>query len=165
MPSNKKPRKPYKPKPVRLNALEYAIESVKPLAQHESYVLDWSLKNHAAFEALLQGRATRRDLDILVAARNIVEGIVVTLKGEDPDGTLARSAAALIDICDRANAGKGTAMRAPEIQAIRDLLAAHDDVLRCVTVKEFEVAWEYARREVLQGRAQRLKAIKERQAQ
>lgn len=159
MPTSSKPRKRYRPKPVIVNPVEYVRESVKPLAAHGSYVVDWSLKNHAAFGSLLQGRATKTELDVLVAARNICEAIAVTRKGRDDHGTLARSAVALIDICARANQGKGTAMRAPEMQAMRDLMATHDDLLAKINVKEFEDALAYARKEIAAGRAARLKEV------
>jgi uncharacterized protein (UPF0179 family) len=160
MPKSAKPRRKYRPKPVLVNPLGYAVESMRLLAdEHGSYLLDWRLKNNLAFAALLKGQANKKDLDTLVAARNLVEGLVVTLNGTDIDGTLARSACALIEICDRANAGKGTAMRAPEIQAMRDLMELHDDLLAVVTVKQFEVAVTYARKEINAGRAARLKEI------
>ena len=159
MPANKKPKKKYRPKPVMLNTMEFVKESIKPLVEHDSYVLDWKLKNNVAFAALLRAEATRKDLDTLVAARNIVEALVVTLKGVDVDGTLARSAAALIDICARANAGKGTAMKAAEIQAMRDLMQFHDALLDAVTVKQFETALAYAKKELTNGRASALKSV------
>lgn len=159
MPASKKPRKQYRPKPVMRNAFEYAVESAKPLAEHGSYVIDWKLKNVVAFGALMRGQATRVELDVLVACRNIVEALVFTLKGVDIGGCLARSKVALLDICDRANAGKGTAMRAPEIQALRDLMEFHDALLDVVTVQQFEDALAYARKELTSGRADRLKSV------
>ena len=157
MPANKKPRKRYRPKPVMLNTIEYVQESVQPLAEHGTWLVDWGLKNHGAFDALMKGQATKAHLDTLVAARNITEALVVTLDGADNDGTLTRSAVALIEICDRANAGRGTAMKAPEIQAMRDLLALHDEILGVVSIKQFEVALAYAKKEIAAGRAARLK--------
>lgn len=139
--------------------MEFVKESLKPLAEHDSYVIDWKLKNHAAFESLLQGRATKLQLDVLVGARNICEALVVTLKGRDVDGTLTRSAVALIEICERASKGKGTAMRAPEIQAMRDLMAFHDALLDAVTIQQFETALAYARKEIAAGKATRLKEV------
>lgn len=159
MPANKKPKKKYRPKPVMLNTMEFVKESIKPLVEHDSYVLDWKLKNNVAFAALLRAEATRKDLDTLVAARNIVEALVITLKGADINGTLVRSEAALIEICDRANAGKGTAMRAPEIQALRDLMEFHDALLDAVTVQQFETALNCARSEATNGRTKRIKVV------
>lgn len=161
MPKSSKPRKKYRPKPVLLDPLGYAVESSTLLKDHGSWLLDWSLRNNVAFGELLKGRANKTDLDTLVAARNITEALVVTLKGVDIDGTLTRSACALIDICDRANAGKGTAMKAPEMQAMRDLMALHDELLEVVTVGQFETALAYARKEIEAGRATHLKGVKQ----
>lgn len=157
MPASSKPRKRYKPRPVILNPIEFVRESLTPLVESGSYVIDWKLKNHTAFASLLRGEATKTQLDVLVAARNVTEALVVTLKGQDIDGTLTRSAVALIDICARANQGKGTAMKAPEMQALRDLMDFHDQLLDAVTVKQFEAALTYARKEIAAGRAARLK--------
>lgn len=161
MPASKKPRKKYRPKPIMLNAIEFVKESIKPLSEHDSYVVDWRLKNNEAFAKLLRGQAARSDLDTMVAARNICEAVVKTkYKAEDDtDGTLVRSEAALLDICERANAGKGTAMKAPEMQAIRDLMTLHDTLLESVNVREFEAALRHAKTELMNGRAKRLKAV------
>lgn len=152
-------RSKYKPKPKLANPLGFVLESSRMLVDHETYVVDWQLKNNVAFAALLRGEATKKDLDTLVAARNITEALVHVLDGRDVDGTLARSACALIEICDRANAGKGTAMKAAEIQAMRDMMSFHDELLEVVTVGQFEKALAYARREIQAGRANYLKKV------
>jgi len=148
-----------KPRPVLVDPLGYVLESTKPLVEHDSYVLDWKLRNNEAFAFLLKGQATRIDLDTLTAAHNITEALIVTLDGKDIDGTVARSAVALMEICDRANAGKGTAMKAPEIQAMRDLMALHDELLDVVTIRQLETAVAYAKKEIAAGRANRLKEV------
>lgn len=153
-------RSRYKPKPVLVDPLGYVLESTKPLAEHDSYVLDWKLKNNEAFASLLKGQATRTDLDTLTAAHNITEALIVTLDGKDIDGTVARSAVALMEICARANAGKGTAMKAPEIQAMRDLMALHDELMDVVTIRQLETALAYAKKEIAAGRANKLKEVK-----
>jgi hypothetical protein len=81
----------------------------------------------------------------------------VTLKGADADGTLARSAVALIELCDRGNAGKSLVMKAQEIQAMRDMMQLHDELLEVVTVRQFERALEYTMNEIKVGRARHLK--------
>lgn len=161
MPTSKKPRKKYRPRHVMLNTVEYVKESIKPLSEHDSYLVDWKIKNNESFAALMKGQALRKDLDTMVAARNICEAVVVTRYGaqDDDTGTLTRSQAALMDICDRASAGKGTAMKAPEMQAMRDLMHLHDDLLETITVKEFEAALAYAKKELTNGRAARLKPV------
>ena len=150
-------RSKYKPKPVLANPLGYVMESATPLIEHETYVVDWQLKNNSAFEKLLKGIADKKDINTLVAARNITEGLMVTLKGADADGTLARSAVALIELCDRGNAGKSLVMKAQELQAMRDMMQLHDELLEVVTVRQFERALEYTKNEIKVGRARHLK--------
>ena len=150
-------RSKYKPKPVLQNPLGYVMESATPLIEHETYVVDWQLRNNSAFEKLLKGIADKKDINTLVAARNITEGLMVTLKGADADGTLARSAVALIELCDRGNAGKSLVMKAQEIQAMRDMMQLHDELLEVVTVRQFERALEYTMNEIKVGRARHLK--------
>jgi hypothetical protein len=150
-------RSKYKPKPVLQNPLGYVMESATPLIEHETYVVDWQLKNNSAFEKLLKGIADKKDINTLVAARNITEGLMVTLKGADADGTLARSAVALIELCDRGNAGKSLVMKAQELQAMRDMMQLHDELLEVVTVRQFERALEYTMNEIKVGRARHLK--------
>jgi len=150
-------RSKYRPKPQLVDPVGFAVESSTLLKDHGTWLLNWSLRNNVAFGELLKGRARKSDLDTLVAARNITEALMVTLEGKDIDGTLSRSACALIDICERANAGMGTAMKAPEMQALRDLMALHDELLDVVTVGQFERALAYARKEIQAGKATKLK--------
>ena len=153
-------RSRYKPKPVLLDPLGFVVESAKPLKDHDSYVLDWRLKNNLAFQALLRAEASVGDLNTLVAATNIVEALLVVCKLQDQDGTVARSAVALMDICDRANKGNGTATKAPEQQALRDMMVLHDELMENVSVKQFEEGLTYARKEIRAGRATKLKEVK-----
>jgi hypothetical protein len=153
-------RSKYKPKPQLADPVGFVVESSTLLTKHGNYVVDWQLRNNSAFEKLLKGIADKKDLSTLTASRNITEALIVTLGGHDIDGTLSRSAVALIDICDRGNAGKGVAMKADEMQAMRDLMGLHDELLEVVTVGQFEKALTYAKKEINAGRAARLKDIK-----
>lgn len=152
-------RSKYRPKAVLVNPLGYVVESSTPLVEHGSYVVNWQLKNNSAFEKLLKGKADKQDMNTLVAARNITEALVVTLGGVDVDGTLERSAVALIDVCARGNEGRSLVMRSAEMQALRDLMSLHDELLDVVTVGQFEKALAYAKKEINAGRANRLKEI------
>lgn len=152
-------RSKYKPRPVLVDPVGFVVESVKPIVEHDNYVLDWKLKNNAAFAALMRGQATKTDMDTLAAAHNITDALLVILDGQDIDGTIARSAVAIMDICERANAGKGVAMRANEMQAMRDLMQLHDELMDVVTLGQMEKAIAYAKKEIAAGRANRIKAI------
>lgn len=152
-------RSKYRPKPCFANPLAFAIESSQLLIEHSpEMVLEWKIKNTVAFGNLMKGEASKKDLDNLVAARNITEALLVVCGVKKDDGTLARSACALIEICDRYNQGK-KALRAPEIQALRDLIPLHDELMDVVTVRQFEKALAYAKKEIRAGKAQQLKVI------
>jgi hypothetical protein len=152
-------RSKYKPRPRLVDPVGFVVESVKPLAELDDYVLKWKLRNHEAFAALMRGQASKDDIDTLAAARNIAEALMVVLDGEDIDGTLARSAVAIIEMCDRGNAGKALVMRSEEMQAMRDLMQLHDELLDVVTIRQFEDALAYAKKEIAAGRATRMKEI------
>jgi hypothetical protein len=152
-------RSTYRPRPQLANPVEYVTESAQPLIEHSpSMVLTWKIRNTESFGRLIRGEATKPDMDNLIASRNITEALLVVCGVRQDDGTLARSACALIEICDRLNEGK-RALYPAEMQALRDLLALHDDLLELVTVKDFERALAYAKKEIRAGKAQKVKAI------
>jgi hypothetical protein len=51
-------------------------------------------------------------------------------------------------------------MKSDEMQAMRDLMGLHDELLDVVTVGQFEKALVYAKKEINAGRVARLKDIK-----
>lgn len=154
-----KKRSRYKPKPVLVDPVRFVVESSTLLVDHGNHALSWKIKNNQAFASLMQGKANKLDMDTLAAVHNITEALLVTLGGKDIDGTVIRSAVAIIDICDRANKGKSLAMRALEMQAMRDLMSLHDELVDVVTVGQFEKALAYAKREIATGRANRIKSV------
>lgn len=151
-------RSTYRPKPVFQNPLAFVLESARLLKDHDQYTLDWKIKNTLAFAALIRGEATRKDLDALVAAVNITEALLVVCKIDRDDGTIARASVALMDICARYAEGK-RALYAPEMQALRDMIGIHDELMDLVTVAQFEKALAYARKEIRAGKAQKLKEV------
>jgi hypothetical protein len=48
-------------------------------------------------------------------------------------------------------------MKAQELQAMRDMMQLHDELLEVVTVRQFERALEYTMNEIKVGRARHLK--------
>jgi hypothetical protein len=153
-------RSNYRPKPILLDPLGFVLESSAPISEaHKGYVLSWKIRNTSAFGSLLRGEATKDEMNCLVAARNIVEALLVICGIDKDDGTLARSACALIEICDRYNKGV-KALKAPEIQALRDMMSLHDELMDVVTLAQFERALAYAKKEIRAGKAQALKEVK-----
>ena len=158
-------RSKYRPRPVRIDPLGYVLEGVKPVAKHESYLVDLKLRNHAAMTALLRGEASKTDMNTLIAMHNIQEAIHRMLKQRlitdlpiELDGsTLVRGKAALLELSSRGAASGHFVCRAPEIQALNDLIAMHDELMDLITVRHMEKAISFAKNEVDCRRATAIK--------
>ena len=147
-------RSKYRPRPILADPLGYVIEGAIPVAQHKSYLVDLKLKNHGSMTALLQGSARKTDLNTLIAMYNIQEAIrrmlkqrvITDLPIELDQSTLIRGKAALLDLSTRGAAIEHFVCRAPEIQALNDLMDL-------INVRHMEKAIAFARNEIACHRA------------
>lgn len=146
-------RSKYRPRSVILNTLEWIKESMTPIAAHESYLVDWKIKNALAYGSLLRGEATMQELDTLIAMHNIVEALFRMGFGRDYSDCVIRGKAALLDVCRRWQQTGKAVCRAPELQALRDLMELHDAQMEVVTVRDIEKARELALREIANKKA------------
>jgi hypothetical protein len=149
-------RSSYKPRPVLVNPLAYVIEGMKPVAHHESYLIDLKIKNHGAMTALTQGRATRADMDVLIAMNNITEALWRMGFGKEFDDVMRGGHQALVEIASRGAATNRFIVRASEMNALNDLMDLHDAQMDVITIKDMEAALALAKSEVKAGRATRL---------
>lgn len=154
MATNKKPRKKYRPKPVMLNTMEYAVESVQPITAQEGYLVDLQIKNQLAFGAAMRGQATRTDLTTLITAHHITEAFWAMGRGREYKDILVRSQVALREVWDRLRDTGRSTLRAPELQAFRDLLELHDAMMEVATVKDMEHVIRWAKDKNRRARAE-----------
>jgi hypothetical protein len=70
-----KKRSKYRPKGVLINPLAYVLESLKPVKEHDSYLIDLKIKNHGAMTALTQGRADEDQINFLIGMSNAAEAL------------------------------------------------------------------------------------------
>lgn len=154
MATNKKPRKKYRPKPVMLNPIEYAVESVQPITAQEGYLVDLQIKNQLAFGAAMRGQATRTDLTTLITAHHITEAFWAMGRGREYKDILIRSQVALREVWDRLRDTGRSTLRAPELQAFRDLLELHDAMMEVATVKDMEHVIRWAKDKNRRARAE-----------
>lgn len=154
-------RSKYRPRPMLTDPLGYVIEGTQPLTKQDGYVVDLKLRNHGALAALLRGEATKTDVNDLIAMHNIQEAfqrmltqkLMTDLPIELDQSTLIRGKAALLELSARgAQTGKFIC-RAPEIQAMNDLIAQLDELLELVTVRHMERARAFALNEIKCKRA------------
>lgn len=146
-------RSKYRPKGVRLDTLGYVMESLKPVAYHDSYLLDLKIKNSEAMVALLQGKATKADMDILIAMSNIVEALWHLGFGKEYKEVTVEGRVAILSIVERAVTTKRFVPTGEQIKALQTLMELHDAQMDVITIKDMERALAYAKSQLEQRRA------------
>jgi hypothetical protein len=161
MPTTKKPRKKYKPKPNLQDPVGYLMEGLQSIRSKGPVLLGVQLKNSAAMSALLRGGATRADMDTLIAMSNISEALQRGGFGDDYYEVTTRGREALISIADRsARVGKFVPA-GPEIGALNELMELHDAQMNVITVTDLQCALICVQREIAKGKALRLPGMGE----
>lgn len=150
-------RSKYRPKGVRVDALDYVLTSIKPLASLKSEVATLRIRNHGALAEVCKGNGNRDDIDVLIAALNIAEAMVVQGVGTDYAGEIRAGQDALRDMATRGvGLGDRFIFRATELQAINLAMEIHDAQLDAITVAQLERAIAYVHRVVRAGGARKI---------
>lgn len=137
-------RSKYRPKGIIRNPIAYVMESMTPVAQHDSYLLDLKIKNSEAMVALLRGDATKRDMDTLIAMSNIVEALWNLGFGQDYKEVAIEGRVAILNIVHRAVTTKRFVPTGEQVKALQMLMELHDAQMDVITIKDMERALAYA---------------------
>jgi uncharacterized membrane-anchored protein len=156
MATSKKPRKKYRPRGVILDPINYAVTSVQPITKYGSHILDVKIKNHDAMNALLYGKATVQDMDILIAMTNVVEALYRLGFGKEYEDVVVKGLAALYQIGVRGYPTSKFICKLPEVAAMNELMELHDAQMDVITVRDMEKALDIVKREF---RLQRMRKI------
>lgn len=147
-------RSKYRPKGVRLDVVDYVLTSIKPVSTLTSEVATLRIKNHGALTAVCQGNADRADIDVLIAAVNIAEALVIQGVGKDYAAEIRAGQDALRDMAKRGvNLGDRFILRALELQAINLAMEVHDAQLDAITMQQLERAIEQVTKVIRSGKA------------
>lgn len=133
-------RSKYRPKPVRMDAVEHVISGIRPLTSVGSYFIDLKIKNHHALAQMTQGQATRSDVEVLVAALNMAEALAILKVGNDWMAEIEAGQAALRSMLIRANQKRKFLFTGPELNAVNLANDVHDAQLEAATVAQLEKA-------------------------
>ena len=145
-------RSKYRPKGVRLDTIGYVMESLKPVACHENYLLDLKIKNSEAMVALMRGTAVKSDIDTLIAMSNIVEALYQLGFGSEYKDVGVGGREALLQIVHRAVDTKRFVPNAEQIKALQMLMELHDAQMDVITIKDMERALEFAKTQFVNKR-------------
>lgn len=154
-----KPRKKYKPKPVRLDAITWVINGFRNISQTGDAVLNLKIKNHESLECLRKGEATRIDIDTIIGAFNIAEALARMKIGDDYAIDIKAGQDALLSVAKRGvNRNDKFILKATELSAINLTMEVHDAQLEITTIGELEKAMEIVAKEI---RARKARSVLE----
>jgi hypothetical protein len=146
-------RSKYRPRPVLANPVAWVLESMTPVAKHGDHLIDLKIKNHGAMTALTQGRATRADMDLLIAMSNMIEALWTFGFGREYTDVMREGREALLEIARRGAATGRFIVRAQEMNALNVFMELHDAQMEAITVGDIERAVALVRREIAAKRA------------
>jgi hypothetical protein len=112
------------------------------------------LKNHFALDDLRMGKATRDDIDTLIAAFNITEALAKQKIGDEYEQEIKQAQDALYECAKRGvEMNYRFIVKGPELKAINFVMQLHDEQLKAATVKDIEIATNYVTQCITQKRA------------
>lgn len=159
MPTSSKPRRKYRPKSRLVNPIDYVMEGFAPLESAGTYLMDLKLVNHSAMTELLAGRATKKQMDSLIAMSNICEALQRRGFGEEYKDVTTEGRYAILSIVFRAVEKLKFIPTGPEIQMLNRLMELHDAQMDVITVQDMEKAIELAKKELKSEKAIRLPSL------
>lgn len=142
----------YRPKRVLLNPVGFVLENLTPVRMHSSFMTDLKIKNHGALATLMQGRATRADIDALIQMVNITEALYRLGFGNDYGDIVNNALVALRDVAARGADSGHFIMKASEIKAMNEAIELHDAQMDVIVLKDMERAIELVNQEYRRGR-------------
>lgn len=98
-----KKRSKYRPKAQLLDPLNWVIAGMKPVLTATEIMSNVRIKNHLALRCVVEGTATRKDLDVLIEAFNVTEALtrVDASLGKDWSQEIRAGQDALLSMCKR----------------------------------------------------------------
>jgi hypothetical protein len=144
----------YKPKGVRLDAVQWVINGFRNISQTGDAVLHLKIKNHESLECLRKGEATRMDIDAIISAFNMAEALARMQIGDDYAAEIKAGQDALLDAAKRGvNRDDRFVLKAAELSAINLVMEIHDAQLEITTIGELEKAMDIVTKEIRMRRA------------
>jgi hypothetical protein len=159
-----KKKSKYKPKGIRLDALNWVLSGLKPVAQVGDALLILKAKNHSALTEVVQGRGNREQIDVLIAALNMAEAYAIHGKGSDWLLEINEAQNALYEMAVRGLETDKFLFRGPEMQAVNLAMDVHDLQLETSSVKQLEDMANFVAKQVILKRARAIVSKTKRQS-
>jgi len=147
-------RSKYRPRGVIVDTMAHVSVGLKPLSEIDDALIILRIKNHDALTSIAQGKGTRADVDVVIAALNIAEALTMQNVASAYKDQLRQGQDALKDMAAR---GRGLGDRfvctGQELTAINWAMEIHDAQLDAATVLDIERAVDLIEKEIRGGKA------------
>jgi len=154
-----KPRKKYKPKGVRMDALTWVISGFKKVADVPDAGTKLMLKNHVSFDEIREGRGDTGHVDNLISMVNCAEALAKRQLGRDWLDEIKEAQDAIYHMAQRGISGKSFTFTGQELQAVQTILELHDEQLKNCSVRTLELALDDIAKEFKANKMRRIEAI------
>ena len=115
-------RSAYRPRAQLPDPLGWVLSGFKPVATSHAEITTVRIKNHAAILAVMQGKSTLQDVDVLISAFNIAEALCRLGQGEH----LLDDIRAAQDALRAAGERPKYRFTGPELSAVNHAMDIHD---------------------------------------
>lgn len=136
-------RSKYRPKVQLPDPLNWVISGLRPVLTATEVMDNVRIKNHLALRCVVEGTATRKDMDVLIEAFNITEALarVDPALGRDWATEIKAGQDALLSMCKRGvSLGDRFVFTGAELNAANTVMELHDAQLERCTVAQMEKA-------------------------
>ncbi len=151
----------YKPRQIRLDTMHYVLSGFSKMADNPAAV-DLRIKNHSSLKAIIEGRATRDDVDLMIAAMNVLEALAKQNQhlGRDWAPEIQTAQTALATMAKRGiELGDRFIFTGPELNAINLAMQLHDQQIEACTIAQLEAALDLVQRTIRSGKARQIERI------
>lgn len=154
-----KKRSKYRPKGVRIDTLNFVLSGLKPALSHKA-ATPMRIRSHAAMTALTKGVATKSDIDALIFAFNVTEGLTLINPklGADWKDEIRAGQDALFNIALRGKDTHKFVLSGPEMVAMNLVMDIHEAQLEQATVLEVERATDLVHHRIQTKQARKITA-------
>lgn len=140
-----------------INPLMYVLESLKPVREHDSFLIDLKIKNHGAMSSLTRGEANRDDMDALITMVNVVEALYRLGYGQEYGDVVRDGLDALHEVGKRGVATGRFVLKSKEMSDLNTVMELHDAQMEVITIKDMERVTEMVRKEFEQRKMRTFK--------
>lgn len=141
-------RSKYKPKGIRLDAINWVVAGLKPISDVGDALVTLKAKNHSAVTEITQGRGNRDQIDVLIAALNMCEAYAVHGKGFDWIPEINQAQEAVFKMAQRGLDKGRFLFTGEEMKAVNLAMDVHDAQLEQSSVKELEKMIDYVTEQI-----------------